>query len=957
MPSDEELRSLLHSIQASDVVESRTQLISQLAELDVTDHNQRLSILQSLTTLWEDFTCLDLSQCMLNKTILQVATTYLESDISICLTQLLALGTKASIWCRKHMKMTLMSTNDSQEEEHYTLFFQVLLDILSHSAAVLSALEKLPVSTGKELVSLIETFVMELLNLTKDSILEVKKILTFGPEVLKASHTVLDAVISLCKAYCNNMNLDYDATAEKDDVNHVINIAKCAVENLVDLGIIAANAGGDLVAVLNLSWKGVVTLTQLYKGSLAVKVNISEIILSLISLAKGSLSCAGQTWSTLMEPVSMAEAKRIFIPVKFYLINAARIISYYPSQAFSIFKDITLCILIILTFRIFLGEQKYLKSASEALTELLEPTSIHLFNSLLNSAQLEHNHKCQILDWLFSDIPISSLVPKDESDPMHGSKTLLLGQLSLFVNLLRSAPDLEDAVTLEIAKKLNWFLNILVDENVYSSILAFPVPLLHNSGHQNMISSVIHALKTFMLAVSPTSMWGEIESFLLENFFHPHHLCWEIIMELWCFLIRHAESDMRNDIIIKLCTVLKATASWESVYNRDSVLRKLSKSICMILKNGSQSMADRVFNFINNDLSKLSSAMYIALLMEGFPLNFLSDKVRSVAKQRLVSGYFCFLDVFDDESSRKDGNGMFGAPVFALCAALQSLQVSISDTEVKTVRFSTAMIQKYNNTRDNSKDQYLKLLSETLGIISSMKHLYSSDEMEKLMLELRNLFISNSGTELTKCKPNLAAFVAGLGHIEFEESDDNLKVAASWELFHMLLQERHWALAHLAITAFGYFSARTSCNELWKFVPEDAALSFDLELGKDANEERFMSEFKVFLDKEAANLKTSPGENEAALLVKEGLVLKQMVEKMISDGMEVDEITRVNKKRKFPDGISEGVSLLQNGLRVIANGITLWKQNQLDYSDINGEFLTRFSHLEDAVGHMAASIE
>ncbi|KAM0044957.1 hypothetical protein Hdeb2414_s0009g00298721 [Helianthus debilis subsp. tardiflorus] len=864
MPSDEELRSLLHSIQASDVVESRTQLISQLAELDVTDHNQRLSILHSLTTLWEDFTCLDLSQCMLNKTILHVATTYLESDISICLTQLLALGTKASIWCRKHMKMTLMSTNDSQEEEHYTLFFQVLLDILSHSAAVLSALAKLPVSTGKELVSLIETFVMELLNLTKDSILEVKKILTFGPEVLKASHTVLDTVISLCKAYCNNMNLDYDATAEKDDVNHVINIAKCAVENLVDLGIIAANAGGDLVAVLNLSWKGVVTLTQLYKGSLAVKVNISEIILSLISLAKGSLSCAGKTWSTLMEPVSMAEAKRIFIPVKFYLINAARIISYYPSQAFSIFKDITLCILIILTFRIFLGEQKYLKSASEALTELLEPTSIHLFNSLLNSAQLEHNHKCQILDWLFSDIPISSLVPKDESDPMHGSKTFLLGQLSLFVNLLRSAPDLEDDVTLEIAKKLNWLLNILIDENVYSSILAFP---------------------TFMLAVSPTSMWEEFESFLLENFFHPHHLCWEIIMELWCFLIRHAESDKRNDIIIKLCTV------------------------------------------------------------------------RSVAKQRLVSGYFCFLDVFDDESSRKDGNGMFGAPVFALCAALQSLQVSISDTEVKTVKLSTAMIQKYNNTRDNSKDQYLKLLSETLGIISSMKHLYSSDEMEKLMLELRDLFISNSGTELTKCKPNLAAFVAGLGHIEFEESDDNLKVAASWELFHMLLQERHWALAHLAITAFGYFSARTSCNELWKFVPEDAALSFDLELGKDANEERFMSEFKVFLDKEAANLKTSPGENEAALLVKEGLVLKQMVEKMISDGMEVDEITRVNKKRKFPDGISEGVSLLQNGLRVIANGITLWKQNQLDYSDINGEFLTRFSHLEDAVGHMAASIE
>lgn len=277
---------------------------------------------------------------------------------------------------------------------------------------------------------------------------------------------------------------------------------------------------------------------------------------------------------------------------------------------------------------------------------------------------------------------------------------------------------------------------------------------------------------------------------------------------------------------------------------------------------------------------------------------------------------------------------------------------------MKTIKLLIATIHKYKNTSENSKDKYLKLLSETLGIISSMKHLYSSDEMEKLMLELQNLFISSSGvtnTELTKCKPNLAAFVAGLGDMEFEDNN-NPKVSASWELFHMLLQERHWALAHLAVTAFGYFSARTKCDELWRFVPADAALSFDLEFGKDADDDRFMSEFKVFLDKEAAaNVETSSGENEVAVLVKEGLVLKQMVQKMMMIS-EADEITRVKKKRKFPDGISEGVSLLQNGLRVIGNGISLWKQNGLDYSDINGEFLSQFSHLEDAVGHMVASI-
>ncbi|PWA98543.1 hypothetical protein CTI12_AA018720 [Artemisia annua] len=967
------------------VVESRTQLISELGELD---------------TFWEDFTCLDVSQCMLNKTILQVASNYLESDISKCLSQLLALGTKGSIWCRKHMKMTLMSTDDSQEEEHYGLFFQVLLDMLSHSAVVLSVLARHPVSTGKELMSAVETFILELLNLTKDSILEaklfrgaigflcgidcnLKRIQTRGSEILKASQVILDAVICLCKAYCNNTKSDDNGRTEKDvqssvkesdDVNHVISVVKCTVEYLVELGILAANAGGNLVTVLNLSWKGVVTLLQLGKGLLSDKLNISDIILSLISLAKGALSCAAQTWSSLIEPVSAAEAKRIFIPVKFYLINAARIISHYPSQAFSIFKDITLCILTVLTFRIFLGKDELLKSASDTLAELLEPTSVHLLNSLLNSAQLGHKHKCQILDWLFSDITTSSFVPKDDKSmdaifsltcaSMHESKLLLLGHVALFVNLLRSAPDLEDDVKLVIAKKLEWLLNILIDEDVYSSIIALPLPLLHGSGNQNMFSSVIHAMKTFMLVASSTLVWGEVESFLLENFFHPHHLCWEIIMELWCFLVRHAESDMGNAIIDQLCTLMKTTVSCESVMDSGSVLRKLARSISMLVKCGSHSMTDRVFNFVtNSNVSKLSSAMYVALLMEGFPLNGLSDKVRSVAKQRLLTEYFNFVDVFDNDSSRERANVIFGAPVFALSAALQSLQVSMSDTEMKTIKLLSTIINKYNTSSDNSKDQYRKLLSETLGIISSMKHLYTSEEMGRVILQLQSLFISKSAVTdsgLSKCKPNLAAFVTGLGHIQFEETNNNnSKVSASWELFHMLLKERHWALAHLSMTAFGYFSARTSCNELWRFVPPDAALSFDLESGVDVNDERFMSEFKVFFEKEVANVKTTPGSNELALLVKEGLLLKQMAHKMMtidSDAMEIDDTAQTNKKRKFPDGIGEGVSLLQNGLRVIASTLGLWQQNQLDYSDIHGEFLTRFSNLEDAVGQMAATI-
>ncbi|GJX67899.1 hypothetical protein Tco_0303626, partial [Tanacetum coccineum] len=65
-------------------------------------------------------------------------------------------------------------------------------------------------------------------------------------------------------------------------------------------------------------------------------------------------------------------------------------------------------------------------------------------------------------------------------------------------------------------------------------------------------------------------------------------------------------------------------------------------------------------------------------------------------------------------------------------------------------------------------------------------------------------------------------------------------------------------------------------------------------------------------------------------------MLKQMAHKMMtidSDAMEIDDSTQTNKKRKFPDGIGEGVSLLQNGLRLITSGLSFWQQNQLDYFD------------------------
>ena len=301
-------------------------------------------------------------------------------------------------------------------------------------------------------------------------------------------------------------------------------------------------------------------------------------------------------------------------------------------------------------------------------------------------------------------------------------------------------------------------------------------------------------------------------------------------------------------------------------------------------------------------------------------------------------------------------------------------EVEISDIEMKTLKFLVAIIRKYRSSMDNvMKDHCRKLLSETLGIVSNMKHLYASEAMEEVISELQNLFISGkaaaSDTKLYECKPDLASFLAGLGHMEIVESDKNAKTSALWELYHMLLSERHWAFVHLAISAFGNFSQRTSCNHLWRFVPQNAALSFDLETGDEANEERFTSEFKAFLDKEIT-VTVIPTSEQLGLHLKEGLMLKEMavaalkISKVDKEAMECEresesEIMKIenekqtHKRRKLPDGINKGMEMLQHGLKVMDDGISEWQKNELKTKEFHSKFLAHYSSLKDVIDYLA----
>ena len=128
-------------------------------------------------------------------------------------------------------------------------------------------------------------------------------------------------------------------------------------------------------------------------------------------------------------------------------------------------------------------------------------------------------------------------------------------------------------------------------------------------------------------------------------------------------------------------------------------------------------------------------------------------------------------------------------------------------------------------------------------------------------------------------KPALADFLATLSSVPMPESGP--EVQALVELYHSLLRERHWALAHLALASFSQFAATSSYADLWRLVPSDAiAGSFE---GKLAGEnmsgqelDGFMLALQSFLEQSVGNDFSPLSLSELSKLHEEGKALREL---------------------------------------------------------------------------------
>jgi Domain of unknown function (DUF4487) len=282
------------------------------------------------------------------------------------------------------------------------------------------------------------------------------------------------------------------------------------------------------------------------------------------------------------------------------------------------------------------------------------------------------------------------------------------------------------------------------------------------------------------------------------------------------------------------------------------------------------------------------------------------------------------------------------------CSNLKDLEVFDEKQISLLFKFTHSLMHSYKNASNGStKDSLAKLMSAMLDIISQTKQLYCCPEISESITDVHSFFIPKSNANTTFL-PSLARFIAGLSHMEIPEGNGNSMSIAIWDLNHMLLRERHWAVMHQAVAAFGYFAAHTTCTQLWRFVPDDAALSYDTETGTVTDENQFMSELKTFLEKDVAVSASLFSEEEFSSLKKEGKSLLKGLESGTGAIVSMERWEKkeapLRKKRKIPEGFCEGLVLLQRGLKAMSGAL-----DRTDLAEFEGEISSHMACLENVI--------
>ena len=272
-----------------------------------------------------------------------------------------------------------------------------------------------------------------------------------------------------------------------------------------------------------------------------------------------------------------------------------------------------------------------------------------------------------------------------------------------------------------------------------------------------------------------------------------------------------------------------------------------------------------------------------------------------------------------------------------------------------------AMIQLLQMPNKVNDKDYITIRVLSLKVICKLWQDMQINEIRNVIVSLHDLVkYGLSESEFIQIKPILVEALAGLGEIPLPEDKGDPATTALWGLYHVILRERHWAIAHLALASFGYFAAHTSWNELWRFVPPDAALAYDAETGKTAEEDCFMSSLRQFLEKEVA-ISAPTSRNSFNVLQLEGKLLETSLLGFMQSEVTLDEpepqectledhmdpdVSMECVDTQLPSEIEQAMKMLQGGLSLLKEKLSGWFRE-------TGQSLERQHHMDDQLSLLA----
>ncbi|BFI25790.1 hypothetical protein MPTK2_1g24360 [Marchantia polymorpha subsp. ruderalis] len=766
-----------------------------------------------------------------------------------------------------------------------------------------------------------------------------------------------------------------------------LRIVASSIRSLSELGDLSTRGGAISLGLLNVSWKSVVALLQLEEGrdSVASAVDITNIFSSLLHHSVQALKAAVKSW-LVSSNSGERDARRLCIPVKFFLQMAEKISSFYPQKA--VIASASIISILSKVYASLLLRYKDVviqKTAMQVLAELVIPTAIDVLHNLLKAQSVDKELKVKLLHMTTSDTDdlesfhsIAELDGGQEEnevlDELFNGKTsglglLKTGRLAIFVSLLQLSSHYDIILLRELTLKLHWLLDAAPDQGVYvvlTQVRLLPIwtaddKITWNS--QLIFTWLSHSLQCFAgVGARDDHVWSEFQHFLLENVLHPCAVCRELILDVWCFVIRHCDAISAQRHIEVLLSLLQDLVA--ARVDRP-MLRRLARVLCALVEEIPEILAPRVdADIFRRDpfSSEITATLATLLLEEGYSVTLLNYGSRKASFNRLLSCCIAGGKGLVDSLKQEEINfSKFSAQKHALT----SLQLLLCESAFRGEEIEVQYLQEIALIAQDLLSKTVQeaarlaicrnaeIVSHALQLIPHVQHLLDPLYLQTLLPKLYDCCVVPSrGTTSKELKQALPEFLANLSDIVMTEEEENPAMRALWGLFHLVLKETHWALVHMGLASFSHYAANTSCQELWRFVPHDAALARKAR-GDDVTGDVFMSALKSFIEKEGAENSLAPSDEEVQLLRSEGALLHKFTDNGVSrrienvdlDEMEIDSVIKDSAEVNLTlDMICRGTAVLKDilpsWLAAKGSGSHQWQSIRMRLADLKEDIGT-----------------